>query len=89
MHAFVALAGVNATTPSASLDCKPASSLLSRILNSSGYQCVSSGKKGDRPSRKDDYLEIALPAAWALEPEDELLHRLRDNFGRDSLQLRY
>ncbi|HEX4881849.1 MAG TPA: DNA polymerase III subunit alpha [Porticoccaceae bacterium] len=33
--------------------------------------------------------EIALPAAWALEPEDELLHRLRDNFGRDSLQLRY
>jgi DNA polymerase-3 subunit alpha len=33
--------------------------------------------------------EVALPAAWALEPEDELLHRLRDNFGRDSLQLNY
>ena len=33
--------------------------------------------------------EVALPADWALEPEDELLHRLRDNFGRDSLQLNY
>jgi DNA polymerase-3 subunit alpha len=33
--------------------------------------------------------DIALPEAWALNPEDELLHRLRDNFGRDSLQLNY
>ncbi|MBK8132571.1 MAG: DNA polymerase III subunit alpha [Gammaproteobacteria bacterium] len=33
--------------------------------------------------------EIALPPDWALNPEDELLHRLRDNFGRDSLQLNY
>jgi len=33
--------------------------------------------------------EIALPPDWALNPADELLHRLRDNFGRDSLQLNY
>ena len=33
--------------------------------------------------------DIALPEDWALNPEDELLHRLRDNFGRDSLQLNY
>ena len=33
--------------------------------------------------------DIALPGGWALRPEDELLHRLRDNFGRDSLQLNY
>jgi DNA polymerase-3 subunit alpha len=33
--------------------------------------------------------EIALPPDWALDPEDELLHRLRDNFGRDSLHLNY
>ncbi len=33
--------------------------------------------------------DIALSDAWALNPEDELLHRLRDNFGRDSLQLNY
>ncbi|MFZ5652973.1 MAG: DNA polymerase III subunit alpha [Pseudomonadota bacterium] len=33
--------------------------------------------------------DIALPETWALKPEDELLHRLRDNFGRDSLQLNY
>ncbi|MEH6543357.1 MAG: DNA polymerase III subunit alpha [Porticoccaceae bacterium] len=33
--------------------------------------------------------DVALPKAWAVNPEDELLSQLRDNFGRDSVQLNY
>ncbi len=33
--------------------------------------------------------DVALPKAWAVNPEDELLLQLRDNFGQDSVQLNY
>ncbi len=62
LHAFVGLAEVRATTPTVTLACKPASGFLSSFLSSSGYECKAGDKKSDKPSRRNDYLEIALPA---------------------------
>ena len=42
-----------------------------------------------RYSRGDAIGEVALPKDWAVNPEDELLLQLRDNFGRDSVRLNY
>ncbi len=33
--------------------------------------------------------DIALAGSWCVAPEDELLHQLRENYGPDSLLLRY
>jgi DNA polymerase-3 subunit alpha len=33
--------------------------------------------------------EVALGADWTVRPEDDLIHKLRDNFGPDSLSLHY
>ncbi len=33
--------------------------------------------------------EFALAEEWAIQPEDELLHQLRDSFGAGNLQLQY
>lgn len=58
LHAFVMLDNVRAETSAATVECKPTASLL----NASGYACTSAGKNAVEPSRRNDYLEIGLPA---------------------------
>lgn len=54
LHGFVALASVQATSATVSMQCKPSTGLIR-----DGYACESGGKT----LRRDDYVEIDLPAA--------------------------
>jgi DNA polymerase-3 subunit alpha len=40
-------------------------------------------------SRSDARAELKLGAAWRIRPDDELLQRLRDQYGKDSVRLVY
>lgn len=64
LHAFVALSSVRATTPGATVECRPSTSLLA----SSGFECTSGGGKAGEPVRRDDYLEVALPPGMTRSP---------------------
>jgi hypothetical protein len=54
LHGFVALASVQATTAAAAMRCKPSTGFIR-----DGYACEPDGKT----IRRDDYVEIDLPAA--------------------------
>jgi NodT family efflux transporter outer membrane factor (OMF) lipoprotein len=64
LHAFVGLDRVRVATSAATVECRPSTS----FLDTSGFECASAGRKAGDPTRRDDYLELALPPTLTSAP---------------------